>query len=94
MRACKAAVGKVRCVHTLGKCVPNGSACVQGACKCVNRVYYDSYVFTYSTYIEANVWSRFVFFAGGDIVIYLGQVFLYLGCVILRNNDNFFTDSI
>jgi len=26
---------------------------------------------------------NFFFFAGGEIVIYLGQVFLYLGCVIL-----------
>ena len=92
VRACRAAVGKVRCVHTLGKCVQNGdrcvpdrSACVQGTCMCVNRVYHDMYVCTFSTYIEANIYSKF-FFAGGDMVIDLGQVFLYLGCVILWSN--------
>jgi len=90
VRACRAAMGKVRCVHNLGKCVQNGDrcvpdhfACVQGACKCVNMVYYDVYVCTYSTYIKANVYSKFFFFDGGDIAIDLGQIFLYLGCVIL-----------
>jgi len=66
VRACRAAVGKLRCVHNLGKCVQNGDrcvpdrfACVQGACKCVNRVCYDLYVCTYSTFIQANVYSKF-----------------------------------
>ena len=63
--------------------------CVPDRFTCVNRVYYDVYVCTYSTYIEANVYSKFFFFAGGDIVIDLGQIFLYLGCVILLwSNDN------
>jgi len=42
VRACKATVGKVRCVQSLGGCVQNDdrcvqdrSACVQGTCKCV-----------------------------------------------------------
>jgi len=42
VHACKATVGKVQCVQSLGGCVQNDdrcvqdrSACVQGACKCV-----------------------------------------------------------